>query len=176
MVNKWYVITGGPSTGKTTLLNELEKLGHMIVPEAARTWIDQELARGLTIEQIRADEEAFQHAVMKLKDEIEDNLESSVTTFLDRGKADTWAYLRHYGYESPEWIDKSIQDSGYQKVFLLDPLETYEKDYARTEDADFTDKITDLLEKAYTEAGQTPVRVPALPVKERLDFILQHVG
>lgn len=176
MTNNWYVITGGPSTGKSTLLDELEKLGHKIVPEAARTRIDQELARGLTIEQIRADEKAFQHSVMKLKDEIEKQMDPAIATFFDRGKPDTWAYLRHYGFTPPEWIDKSIKNSDYKKVFLLDPLATFEKDYARTEDASFVKSITDLLEQAYKDAGQTLLRVPVLPVKERLNFILQHLG
>lgn len=38
-----YILTGGPSTGKTTLLCELEKLGYAVVPESARSIIAEEI-------------------------------------------------------------------------------------------------------------------------------------
>lgn len=37
-----YVLTGGPGTGKTTLLKELAKRGYQTVPEAARLVIQEE--------------------------------------------------------------------------------------------------------------------------------------
>ena len=51
----WYVITGAPSSGKTTLLRELEKAGYRVIHEVARTIIESELAQGRTLKQIRSD-------------------------------------------------------------------------------------------------------------------------
>ena len=41
--NNWYVITGAPSSGKTTLLEYLKKKGQKVYFEWARIYIDQEM-------------------------------------------------------------------------------------------------------------------------------------
>lgn len=173
--NNWYVITGGPSSGKTTLLAELEKLGHITVPEAARTYIDREIAKGFSIEQIRKDEKKFQEEVAKLKIEIESLHPKDVLTFFDRGMHDSLAYMRHYAYELDDWIKAALDNASYQKVFLLDPLPVFEQDYARTEDEAFTGTITDLLHASYADAGMKPIKVPVLPVGARAQFILEKI-
>ncbi len=173
--NNWYVITGGPSSGKTTLLAELERLGHMTVPEAARTYIDQEMAKGFSVEQIRKDEKKFQEEVARLKIEIESLHAKDILTFFDRGMHDSLAYMQHYAYEIEDWIETALKAARYRKVFLLDPLPVFEKDYARTEDEGFAEKITGLLHSAYDSAGMAPIKVPVLPVNERAEFILNNI-
>ncbi|MFD2101318.1 AAA family ATPase [Flagellimonas iocasae] len=42
----YYVITGGPGVGKTTLLQELKKRGMPVVPEIARELIKEQQAMG----------------------------------------------------------------------------------------------------------------------------------
>ncbi|GLU45411.1 AAA family ATPase [Allomuricauda sp. NBRC 101325] len=42
--NPYYVITGGPGVGKTTLLHELKQRGFMVVPEIARELIKEQQA------------------------------------------------------------------------------------------------------------------------------------
>ena len=174
MSNNWYVITGGPSTGKTTLLEELEKLGHKTVAEAARSVIDEALKKGISIEQLRTDEKQFQHDVVKLKAEIEALNDQTALTFFDRGMHDTIAYLRYYGFTIEDWVLELMRNAKYKKVFLLEPLSTYKQDYARTEDHDFTKGLQAFLKRAYTEYGMEPVSVPALSVNQRVQFILDE--
>jgi predicted ATPase len=173
--NNWYVITGAPSTGKTTLLAELDKLGHQIVHETARVLIDQSIAIGLTATELRKDEKGFQENVARLKKKAEQTAGADVLTFFDRGMHDTLAYLRYYGFEVESWVEKLLQTSKYQKVFLLEPLGTFEHDYARTEDEDFAKKMHTLLHDAYAEFGMTPIFVKAAPIPDRIKFILDHV-
>ena len=45
---KWHVITGGPCYGKTTLIQLLAERGFRKVPEMARLYIEEEVARGRT--------------------------------------------------------------------------------------------------------------------------------
>ncbi len=176
MPNNWYIITGGPSTGKTTLLQELELLGHKTVPEAARTWIDENLGRGISVKQLRADEYKFQQDIAKLKAKIERAIDADALTFFDRGMHDTLAFMRHYGFPIEGWIVKLAEKSQYKKVFLLEPLAFYERDYARTEDQHFLNKIPQLLHDVYTEFGMKPISVPPISPAERAKFILHHIG
>ena len=53
----WHVITGAASCGKTTLINQLAEKEFQTVPETARLYIKQEMAKGNTIHPIRSDAE-----------------------------------------------------------------------------------------------------------------------
>lgn len=171
----WYVLTGGPSSGKTTLLAELQKLGYAVVPEAARAVIDEAAARGITPAELRKDEKKFQDTVMRRKIAIENEQPSDALTFFDRGMHDTIAYFRHYGYEVEDWIRQACQRASYEKVFLLEPLANYEKDYARTEDDGFYQRIHQLLQDAYEEAGIPIVSIPPVSVADRVTMILNEI-
>lgn len=173
--NMWYVVTGGPSTGKTTLLNELKKQGFAVVPEAARTLIDRALQSGQTVEALREDEQKFQEDVAQLKFEIEQNLDPTTPTFFDRGMQDTLAYLEQNKLPTKPWIYDYMRRSSYEKVFILESLGTFEEDYARTETSQFTTEIHHKLIDAYSTYGMTPVIVPALSVKQRVNFVLENV-
>ena len=65
--NNWYVLTGAPCSGKTTLIELLQEKGYQTVPELARVYIDEQLANGLTLEELRQDELAFQKKFCNLK-------------------------------------------------------------------------------------------------------------
>ncbi len=172
----WYVITGGPCTGKTTLLDELAKLGHITVPEAARWVIENGLKKGLTLEQIRADVPKFQDTVLRHKMRMEAKQSPDVLTFFDRGIHDTIGYLKFHNCAITPLTKKAISGIRYAKVFVLDALPHYVQDNVRTETADMVVKLNDYLFEAYANAGLPTFRVPPLSVEERLAFVLEHVN
>lgn len=174
--NNWYVITGGPSTGKTTLLADLEELGYAVIPEAARIIINSALGQGISVAERRKDEKLFQEDVARLKAQIESTHPKDTVTFLDRGMHDTLAYLESYGFAVEQWVEELLTTSRYQRVFLLEPLATYEQDYARTESPEFVDKIHRLLHNAYAKYGMQPIRVPAMSRSARVQFILNAIN
>lgn len=57
MKNNWFALTGAPSSGKTTVLKELEKKGYKVYEEWARVYIDSEMQKGKTLKEIRKDED-----------------------------------------------------------------------------------------------------------------------
>ena len=71
----WHVITGGPGTGKTLLINMLAKLGYATVSEAAREIIDHGLAKGQTLQQIRGNEQEWQSKILAHILKTESNLD-----------------------------------------------------------------------------------------------------
>jgi predicted ATPase len=173
--NNWYVITGGPSTGKTTLLSILKSKGHKVFPEIARVVIDEGIAKGLSVEQIRKDEKKFQMKVLKRKQQIEANHQVDKLTFFDRGMHDTLAYMRSYGWEIRKELETEIHMSVYRKIFLLDPLPIYQKDYARTEGEEFITKINQLLHEAYEKAELDVIHVPFDSPEKRAAFVLDRI-
>ncbi len=172
--NNWYVITGAPSSGKTTILKELEKKGHKVYFEWARIYIDTQLKKGLTLSQIRKDEVKFQEEVLKLKVNFEKKLNKSDTIFIERGIPDTTAYLKLLKSKPSSLLKKALKSCHYKKVFLLELLK-YETDYARTESQEEAFLLEQLLEESYRELKIPVIRVPKLPVTERAKFILDNL-
>lgn len=172
-MNNWYVITGAPCSGKTTILKYLEKKGYDIVYEAARIYIDQEIAKGKTLEQIRKDEFFFQNEVLKMKIKIEKKLPKDKIIFFDRGIPDSSAYYKLLGIKTNALLENAIKNCSYKKVLLLDFCE-YKKDYARTETKEDQIKLHNLLEESYKEINAPTIKIPIFKTKEeRLNFILK---
>ena len=90
----WYIITGGPSTGKSKTIDYLAFLGYLIRPEVARILIDDELSKGKTIKEIRGDEKSFEHKILKIKIETEEAAPKNDLIFWERGLPDSLVYIR----------------------------------------------------------------------------------
>lgn len=174
----WYVLTGGPSTGKTSVLNELEKIGYHTMHEAARSVIEAGLAEGISLKAMRQDIVQFQRSIANLNLVRQNALDPQDTIFFDRAMLDGLAYLIEAGAEIPADITEIVDGQRYGKVFLFEPLEQYFTDYYRLEheDIDFTRRLNGILEEVYSSIGVNPIRVPAMPVEERVKFILDHVA
>jgi predicted ATPase len=114
----WYVITGAPCSGKTAVISALEQLGFPVVHEVARTYIDEELKRGNSIVQIKADILSFERHILYKKVEIEKSLSKDATVFLDRAVPDSIGYYILEGLSPDEPIKKSKQTQ-YKKNFYL---------------------------------------------------------
>ncbi len=172
--NNWYVITGAPSSGKTTIIKMLEKKGYDVVYEAARIYIDEEMAKGKTIEQIRANELLFQEKILKFKIDCEKKLPKEKIIFFDRGIPDSDAYYRVHGAENDIFLKESMSKCSYKKVFLFE-LIGYKKDYARIESKEEQLQIQKLLRESYEKLNIPLVVVPKMPIRERLDFVLNNL-
>lgn len=173
MNNNWYVITGAPSSGKTTILKYLEKNGHKVYYEWARIYIDKEMSKGKTLKEIRKDEVLFQKQILKLKINFEKKLEPKKTLFMERGIPDSTAYLDLVGGIDLS-LRKSLNKSNYKKVFILDIIK-FRKDYARSESQDQAFILDVLLEKSYTDLGISVLRVPMMSISKRAKFILDNL-
>ncbi len=173
--NPWYVITGGPCAGKTTLIHELQRRGYRVVEEAARSYIEEEQAKGRSVEDIRKDKVAVQRTLLAKKIATERNLPKDEVIFFDRGMHDSITYFRVAGVPDgdPE-LHEAIRNTSYRKAFLLELL-PFVNDPARTEDPETAKAIHHMLHKDYEEAGVEVLDVPILPTSERADFVLAHL-
>lgn len=169
----WYVVTGGPSSGKTTLLKELEKLGCITYHEAARSLIDQEMAKGKLLEEIRSNEAEFQRKVFKIKIQIEKKAPRNKIVFFDRGIPDSIAYYQICGLD-PKEVLKFCKRKIYKKIFFLEQL-SFDQDYARTEDDKTIEKLNKLLKENYKKLGYEVIEIPVMPIRDRLLKILKEI-
>jgi predicted ATPase len=174
MPTNWYVITGGPSSGKTTTVNILKERGYKITIEHARHYIDTQRIQGRTVAAIRANQREFQRGVTAMQIEQEASLDPREAVFLDRALPDAIAYYRFLDLELDTSLLKAAQAASYKRVFLLDLL-PLAADYARTEDVAAQRRIHALLYDVYNELGHPVERVPTLSAGERVDYILARL-
>jgi predicted ATPase len=172
--NQWYVITGAPCSGKTSVIRELVKRGYCTVSETARAYIEKQLATGLTMEQIKEDELAFERHVLYLKVSDEASLPSNKIIFFDRAIPDSIAYFKLHGLDPTEPLSLSRRTT-YKKVFLFERL-PFEKDPVRIEDDMIAEKLEVLIDDCYRELGYSVIRVPVAPIERRTNLILEKVS
>ena len=170
----WYVITGGPSSGKTTTVNLLKERGYITTFEHARHYLDTQRLKGKTIEDVRKQQREFQLGVLDMQIEQESQISPEVLVFLDRAIPDALAYYRFLNLPEEEKLTEALRTVFYKKVFILDCLPLV-KDYARTEDEEAQKKIHALLIEVYESLGFPIIQVPVLKPEERVDFILNNL-
>ena len=170
----WHVITGAPSSGKTTLINLIKDRGYKTVPEPARQFIESELAKGLTVQEVQKDLAALNTAIANFHLETERNLPACETIFIDRGFPDCLAYHRIHGMDPHELVDDCFHHH-YRSVFILERL-PFQQDGVRYEDDRCAEFHQFWLLKDYRSLGYSPIMVPVMVPEERLTFILEKLS
>jgi len=170
----WYVITGGPGSGKTTTVDILAKRGYKTTIEEARHYIDTLRANGEDTDAIRGRQEEFQRGVLEMQIKQENDLDPKEVVFLDRAIPDALAYYRFQYLPLDKTLTDALLKVSYKKVFILDPLPLVH-DYARTEDDTQQLRIQALINEVYHQLPFPVVHVPVLPPEERVDLILKNL-
>ena len=169
----WYVLTGGPCAGKTTLIFELEKRGYSVVPEPARLIIDRRLASGESIEKIVTDPDWLPSVVRLARSQAEET-PTDQTYFFDRAIPDSLAYYQLNKKEIDDEFRAALASVRYKKVFLLDLID-FVNDEARSETPEQAMILHGLIRDGYVDQGYEIIEVPVLPVPERADFVLARL-
>ena len=177
MYTKRIVITGGPGSGKTTLINHIEHLGYPTMHEVSREIINE--ARKQGIDQLfLTDPMLFSQKLLESRlsqFEKAKDLETAYV-FYDRATPDITAYMDFIGAEYPPEFEKPCFTNLYDCVFLLPPWELiYTKDNERYETFTQAQKIYKSLCDGYKKYGYTIIEVPQGAIDKRCDFILNYL-
>lgn len=172
---KKFVLSGGPCSGKTTLVNFFKSKGYDVINEVAREVLFNEKTSTGEISLDKKDFLLRQFFICSLQLEKEKTYNPEKDfVFLDRGFLDGIAYLRLKSLKS-EILEFYAKHYEYDKIFLLDRF-PFESDSERIEASESeAEKIQNELLNVYSEFGYTPIKVPIMPIKERAEFILKHV-
>lgn len=171
-----YIITGGPGFGKTELINDLRKLGYLCSGEFARDLIQSQQESGGNILPWK-NPKLFQQEVLKRRIAFFDSVPGNSFAFADRGIPDQLAFSRYKGFGTPEILLESSRIYRYApQVFVTPPWsEIFENDSIRTESFDEAVKIHQAVLATYIDLNYQVIELPLLPLKNRVDFILQAI-
>jgi predicted ATPase len=169
----WYVITGGPSSGKTTLINYLAQKGFFIAPEIARDYIENLLANNYTLDDLYLKTKQLQRTILALALKRERHLQAEQLILFDRGTIDSLGYFAYYHLDTTK-IQHSCQNWHYKKIFYCHQLPLV-NDKIRIEDNNAAKKIGELIHKSYVSLGYELIELPAVSIDERMDIILKHL-
>lgn len=174
MNTKRILIIGGPGTGKSTLITELEQQGHRCFHEISREVTAAAQKKGIEqlflTQPLLFSELLLEGRIQQFKDA--ENLDSAYT-FYDRGIPDVAAYMDYTGDEYPAVFSDACKNYTYDVAFMLAPWkEIYAQDNERYESFEQAETIQKFLISAYERYDYSLIDVPFGTVSERVAFIL----
>ncbi|MEH6405830.1 MAG: ATP-binding protein [Leeuwenhoekiella sp.] len=177
MNTKRVVLIGGPATGKSTLLKAIEAKGYPCLEEVSRQVTKAAQEEGIS--------QLFLTKPLLFSEKLLDQriiqFEQAATfkapfVFIDRGIPDVVAYLDYVGEPYPQSFLEDCTKYMYDVIFVLPPWEEiHETDGERYENFEQAQAIQEALLNSYRKLGYTPVEVPKMSVKKRVDFVLNYL-
>lgn len=177
MQSKKIVITGGPGTGKSSIINELINRSYFCLEEISRQ-ITREARKDGTEQLFLKNPLLFSEKLINARQQQylqADNSHSSVV-FFDRGIPDVLAYMDFIGDNYPSHFVDICNNHSYDEVFVLAPWKAiFKSDAERYENFEQAVQIHDFLIKTYQKFNYRLIDVPFAPVNARVDYILNEV-
>ena len=166
----FFVFTGGPGVGKTTLIHHLAAMGERVVPETHRTVIAEQAAAGSRA--VPWDDYAACCELCVRRDiaKYDALAAEDGRVFFDRGMLD--------GFDArwtppPELLAAAEARRYNRQVFVFPPWrEIYKTDAERRQDWDEAEATFPRILNVVTLFGYEPILVPKADVATRAAFVL----
>ena len=170
-MTKKYILTGGPGSGKSSILLELEARGEHIIREASEDVIKRYQSRGIKKPWEKPD---FQKEILKLQIQRESRIDKNIErVFVDRGIPDGLAYAKQ-GTDTYAEIRGEIRH--YDGIFLIENLGQTETNEIRREDQEEALELELKLKEIYLSEGYSIMKIPVDSVEDRANLILALAG
>lgn len=179
------VITGAPGTGKTSIVNGLEKKGFHCFHEIIRDMTSKAKMQGdakdfvsnplvFVEDAMQFNRDLLQGRASHFKKSLDANVPIS---FFDRGIPDVLAYMDFFGQSYGQDFIEPCQMHRYDTIFIVPPWEDiYVSDNERLETFEEAENIHHALMNTYTQFGYDPILVPKDAVSQRITFILETLN
>jgi predicted ATPase len=174
----FYVVTGGPGSGKTSLVEALSRRGYGRSFEAGRGVIQDQVTiagralpwddRLLFAELMLAWEMRSYHLAQPLSGPV----------FFDRGVPDVLGYLRLLGVSPPGHMQRAAELFRYNPtVFIAPPRpEIFCPDAERKQDFAEAVRTYEAMVATYTGLRYELVELPRATIEEGVDFVLRRIA
>jgi predicted ATPase len=175
--DRFFVITGGPGSGKSTLIDALQQRGYERSVEAGRGIIQNQLAiGGRALPWI--DPSLFAELMLcwEMRSyRMAENCRGVV--FFDRGVPDVLGYLRLVGRPAPEYMTTATAAFRYnRRVFIAPPWEEiFQQDRERKQDFKEAIRTYEVMRSVYNDCGYELIEIPRASVEERVWFVLRSI-
>lgn len=174
MKNKRYIITGGPGSGKSTLIEYLKKKKYKCYEETSRIIIKEQNAIQGTLTPWQDVKNFAEACYVRMKLELNNKEEEIV--FYDRGLPDIIAYLYIGGIKIPEKYFSEHKNYN-NTIFICPPWQyIYINDDERPESFSDSQKMYEEIKKVYTSLGCKLIELPLLSVNERVKYIEEQIS
>jgi predicted ATPase len=165
-----FVITGGPCSGKTTVIKALQKKGYNVISETAKMLIEKESAGKNKIFPW-TNPEAFQKRIFSIQLKKEKKLLKQKIYFLDRSLIDNIAYRTYKKIKIPKFSKPT-----YDTIFLLAmlPRKYWNKNpegKPRMETYAVALKLHKEISNTYKKLGYSLKKIPVMTVNRRAALI-----
>ncbi len=177
---KKIVITGGPGTGKTSLIRDLEGSGFFCYHEIIRD-LTSEAIDGADPAEFRTnplafvdDPFAFNRRILdgRLQQFNEASESEENLVFFDRGIPDVLAYMDYFDQQYNEEFIQVCRIHKYDEVIILPPWEKiYKSDNERFESFEEATALHLELIKTYEFFDYNPISLPTGSLEERSKYL-----
>lgn len=168
-----FVVTGGPGSGKSSLIDAMTRRGFRTMPEAGRAIIqDQVRIGGPALPW--ADRAVFAELMLgwELRS-YHEALASDAPVLMDRGIPDVVGYLTLCGLPVPAHIEAAAKIYPYNKRVFLAPYwdAIFAHDAERKQDRKEAEATGRIMAETYTRLGYQIVELPLVGIEQRADFM-----
>ncbi|WP_051767997.1 AAA family ATPase [Sphingobium sp. DC-2] len=178
MSGKFHVITGGPGSGKSSLIRALagHGIGHM--PEAGRAIIQDQMAidgPALPWRNQKAFAEMMLAWDLRSYREAQDRQGSIM---FDRGIPDVIGYLTLCGISVPDHLRRAADLCRYDRLVFLAPHwpAIYRQDQERHQSPGEAAATCAVMREVYRSLGYDLLPLPLGSVEERVAFVKSRIG
>ena len=177
-MQKKIVITGGPGTGKSTVIDALAAMHYECMFEVSRE-VTLNARKNGTEQLFQSNPLLFSELLLegRINQYIEAETKNSDLVFFDRGIPDVHAYMDYFKVDYPVKYHNSSNLYKYDMVFIMPPWEEiYASDSERYENFEQAMALHHHLEDTYKRLNYAVIEVPKGSVNKRAQFILSRVG
>ena len=170
----FFVLTGGPGSGKTTLINALKSRGFSTTDEAGRCVIREELQNGGEalpwVNPADFAERMFEWELRSFR--LAERMDGPV--FFDRGLPDTIGYLKLEGLPVPSSMEEEAWRLRYNRQVVIAPpwKDIYGRDEERRQSWDVAVRTWEIMAETYQAFDYQLLELPRGNVDDRINFML----
>ncbi|WP_321364950.1 AAA family ATPase [uncultured Celeribacter sp.] len=178
MSDHFFVVTGGPGAGKTSLITELARRGFHTIPESGRAIIREEMASGGDALPW-ADRTAYSERMLEQDLSAHSAAQApSGAVIFDRGIPDIMGYLTLCGLPVPRHLTTAAKAARYNRRVFLAPYwdEIFTQDTERKQTRAEAEATCAVMRETYTALGYKITELPRADIATRADFVCAQLA